>query len=163
MIAHVDLNTEATLANAAAAEQFSAAIHSVGLTISDLARRAGIVLAVVAIVATAATLAGCGGTRVSPGGPSGTGAPASMEKLAVPTGDQAQISQQVGWLGRVLSTRGIPTIMLQVQLEMLVEELSAAIPEKRSEYERRRQSGGRRKDAGGSAETSPATWVRWRE
>ncbi len=68
-------------------------------TISELARRAGIVLAVVAIVATAATLAGCGGTRVSPGGPSGTGAPASMEKLAVPTGDQAQISAALAAAG----------------------------------------------------------------
>lgn len=61
-------------------------------TISDLARRAGLVFAVVAIVATAATLSGCGGTKVSPGGPSGTGAPASMEKLAVPAGEQAPIA-----------------------------------------------------------------------
>ena len=58
-------------------------------TISALARRAGIVLAIVAMVAAAATLTGCGGTKESPGGPSGTGAPASMEKLAVSTADQA--------------------------------------------------------------------------
>ncbi len=58
-------------------------------TISDLGRRVAIVLAVVAIMATAAMLAGCGGTIESPGGPSGTGAPASMEKLAASTADQA--------------------------------------------------------------------------
>jgi hypothetical protein len=58
-------------------------------TISDLARRVAIVLAVVAIMATAAMLAGCGGTIESPGGPSGTGAPASMGKLAASTADQA--------------------------------------------------------------------------
>jgi hypothetical protein len=60
-------------------------------TISDLARRAGIVLAIVAMVAAAATLAGCGGTIESPGGPSGTGAPAGVDKLAVSTGDQAAV------------------------------------------------------------------------
>jgi hypothetical protein len=60
-------------------------------TISDLARRAGIVLAIVAMVAAAATLAGCGGTIESPGGPSGTGAPAGTDKLAVSTGDQAAV------------------------------------------------------------------------
>ena len=60
-------------------------------TISDLARRAGIVLAIVAMVAAAATLAGCGGTIESPGGPSGTGAPAAVDKLAVSTGDQAAV------------------------------------------------------------------------
>jgi hypothetical protein len=60
-------------------------------TISDLTRRAGIVLVVVAILATAAVLAGCGGTVESPGGPSGTGAPASMKTLAASTGDQAAV------------------------------------------------------------------------
>ena len=48
----------------------------------------------------------------------------------------AQISQQGGWLGRVLAGRGMPTMLLQDQLEILVQELSAAIPEKQSEYER---------------------------
>jgi heme oxygenase len=50
--------------------------------------------------------------------------------------DQEQISQQVSWLGRILSTRGMPTVMLQVQLEILFEELANAIPEKRPEYEK---------------------------
>ena len=60
-------------------------------TISDLARRAAIVLAIVAMMAAAAVLAGCGGTKESPGGPSGTGAPASMSKLAASIGDQAAV------------------------------------------------------------------------
>ncbi len=47
-----------------------------------------------------------------------------------------QILQQVRWLGRVLAGRGMPTLLLQVQLEILVEELVAAIPEKRAGYEK---------------------------
>jgi hypothetical protein len=48
--------------------------------------------------------------------------------------EPAQIIQQVRWLGRVLAGRGMPTLLLQVQLEILVEALAAAIPEKKSEY-----------------------------
>ncbi len=48
----------------------------------------------------------------------------------------AQILQQVQWLGRVLSARGMPTLLLQVQLEILVEELASAIPERRAAYEK---------------------------
>jgi heme oxygenase len=47
-----------------------------------------------------------------------------------------QILQQVRWLGRVLAARGMPTLLLQVQLEILVEELAAAIPEKKTDYEK---------------------------
>lgn len=50
--------------------------------------------------------------------------------------DQEQINQQVRWLGRILSTRGMPTLMLEVQLEILFEELAATIPEKKFEYEK---------------------------
>ena len=48
----------------------------------------------------------------------------------------AQVLQQVQWLGRVLAARGMPTLLLQVQLEILVEELAAAIPERRADYEK---------------------------
>ena len=50
--------------------------------------------------------------------------------------EPAQISQQVRWLGRVLAGRGMPTFLLEDQLEILVQELAAAIPEKRSAYEK---------------------------
>jgi heme oxygenase len=50
--------------------------------------------------------------------------------------EPAQISQQVRWLGRVLAGRGMPTFLLDDQLEILVQELAAAIPEKRSAYEK---------------------------
>lgn len=70
-------------------------------TISDLAKRAGIVLAIVAMLAAAATLAGCGGTRESPGGPSGTGAPASLEKLTVPDSERAPIAAAFAAAGYV--------------------------------------------------------------
>lgn len=45
-----------------------------------------------------------------------------------------QILQQVRWLGRVLAGRGMPTLLLQVQLEILVDALSASLPEKRADY-----------------------------
>jgi heme oxygenase len=48
----------------------------------------------------------------------------------------AQIIQQVQWLGRVLAGRGMPTLLLQVQLEILVAELVAATPGKKSDYEK---------------------------
>jgi heme oxygenase len=48
----------------------------------------------------------------------------------------AQILQQVQWLGRVLAARGMPTLLLQVQLEILVEELAGAIPQRRADYEK---------------------------
>jgi heme oxygenase len=48
----------------------------------------------------------------------------------------AQILQQVRWLGRVLAGRGMPTLLLEVQLAILVEELSAAVPEKKADYEK---------------------------
>ena len=47
-----------------------------------------------------------------------------------------QISQQVRWLGRVLAGRGMPTFLLQDQLEVLVRELTAAVPEKKADYEK---------------------------
>ena len=50
--------------------------------------------------------------------------------------EPAQILQQVRWLGRVLAGRGMPTLLLQDQLEILAAELAAAIPEKKSAYEK---------------------------
>ena len=47
-----------------------------------------------------------------------------------------QILQQVQWLGRVLAARGMPTLLLQVQLEILVEELTTEIPERKADYEK---------------------------
>jgi heme oxygenase len=48
----------------------------------------------------------------------------------------AQILQQVRWLGRVLAGRGMPTCLLQVQLEILVNELSATVPERTTDYQK---------------------------
>ena len=50
--------------------------------------------------------------------------------------EPAYINDQVHWLGHVLAGRGMPTFLLADQLEILVEELAAAIPEKRSAYEK---------------------------
>ena len=43
---------------------------------------------------------------------------------------QAQLLSQVEWLGRVLGNRGMPSITLERQLELLYEELSMAVPAK---------------------------------
>jgi methanogenic corrinoid protein MtbC1/heme oxygenase len=48
----------------------------------------------------------------------------------------AQILQQVHWLGRVLAGRGMPTYLLEKQLEILVTELATAIPERQASYEK---------------------------
>ena len=48
--------------------------------------------------------------------------------------EPTEISKQIHWLGRVLSSRGMPTLLLQTQLEILDEELTAVIPEKNAEY-----------------------------
>lgn len=45
-----------------------------------------------------------------------------------------QILEQVRWLGRVLAARGLPSVMLQVTLELLVSELIAAVPEREDQY-----------------------------
>lgn len=50
----------------------------------------------------------------------------------------AQILQQVRWLGRVLAGRGMPTLLLQVQLEILVDELVTALPVNKSDYDKLR-------------------------
>lgn len=50
--------------------------------------------------------------------------------------DPVGISLQVRWLSRILSSRGMPTLLLQEQLEILFAELACAIPEKRPDYEK---------------------------
>jgi len=50
--------------------------------------------------------------------------------------DQARIDQQVQWLGRVLAARGMPTLLLQVHLEILADRLVAAIPENHLSYQK---------------------------
>jgi heme oxygenase len=47
---------------------------------------------------------------------------------------EAQLMSQVEWLGRVLGNRGMPRITLERQLELLYEELAAAIPAKIDQY-----------------------------
>jgi heme oxygenase len=48
--------------------------------------------------------------------------------------DATQVTQQVRWLGRVLAGRGMPTLLLQVQLEILATALTAAVPAKATDY-----------------------------
>jgi heme oxygenase len=47
---------------------------------------------------------------------------------------QEQLLSQVEWLGRVLGNRGMPRITLERQLELLHEELAAAIPANINKY-----------------------------
>lgn len=46
------------------------------------------------------------------------------------------VEQQVLWLGRVLAARGMPQWLLERHLELLHQELVAAVPEKAAAYER---------------------------
>lgn len=45
-----------------------------------------------------------------------------------------QLMGQVEWLGRLLANRGMPRITLERQLELLHQELTAAVPERRQQY-----------------------------
>jgi hypothetical protein len=46
--------------------------------------------------------------------------------------DQDGVNKQVGWIGRVLATRGMPQIMLEQTLRFLHEELIISVPDKAS-------------------------------
>jgi heme oxygenase len=50
----------------------------------------------------------------------------------------AQVLRQAQWLGRLLAARGMPTLLLETQLEILADELTAAIPEEAPQYEKLR-------------------------
>lgn len=52
--------------------------------------------------------------------------------------DAVQVQQQVRWLGRLLAARGMPTLLLQDQLERLADELAAVVPEESAAAERLR-------------------------
>jgi heme oxygenase len=54
--------------------------------------------------------------------------------------EQPVVDQQVRWLGRVLASRGMPQWMLELHLEVLYEELAAALPERRDAYARLRRA-----------------------
>ncbi|MEI8041765.1 MAG: biliverdin-producing heme oxygenase [Verrucomicrobiota bacterium] len=54
--------------------------------------------------------------------------------------DPEQIHQQVRWLGRVLAARGMPTLLLQDQLQSLATELAAACPERKTSCEKLMQA-----------------------
>lgn len=49
---------------------------------------------------------------------------------------QRGVDEQVRWLGHVLACRGMPRLLLERHLEILHEELAAAVPEERSRYEK---------------------------
>jgi hypothetical protein len=49
---------------------------------------------------------------------------------------QGQVNAEVMWLGSVLSSRGMPQILLEWHLGFLHEELCAAAPENRERYDR---------------------------
>lgn len=48
--------------------------------------------------------------------------------------DPDDLQRQVDWLVRVLASRGMPSVMLERTLELLADELTAALPERASDY-----------------------------
>jgi len=56
--------------------------------------------------------------------------------------EDAQAIEQVFWLGRVLTARGMPRLTLQVHLELLFEELVNAIPARRERFETLQRAAG---------------------
>ncbi len=53
---------------------------------------------------------------------------------------QRGVDEQVRWLGNVLACRGMPRLLLERHLEILYEELAAAVPEERARYEKLRRA-----------------------
>lgn len=51
-------------------------------------------------------------------------------------GSQADVDRQVQWLARVLSARGMPRWMVERHLEILNQELTAAVPERAADYDK---------------------------
>ena len=47
-----------------------------------------------------------------------------------------ELQRQIDWIGRVLSSRGMPTVMLERTLRVLHEELAAAAPKNQARYDR---------------------------
>lgn len=63
--------------------------------------------------------------------------------LATLTGlDAPAMAEQVTWLRSVLATRGVPSVVLQTQLEILCDELGAALPAGRADHARLREAAG---------------------
>jgi len=54
--------------------------------------------------------------------------------------DPEAMQQQIDWIGRVLATRGMPTLMLEQTLRILYEELVRVVPENGKNYEKLLQS-----------------------
>jgi hypothetical protein len=50
--------------------------------------------------------------------------------------DQESIQRQIEWIGRVLATRAMPQIMLEQTLKYLHEELTIAIPDNTTIYDK---------------------------
>jgi len=61
--------------------------------------------------------------------------------------EPAQVTRQLRWLGRVLATRGMPTVLLQTQLEILHGVLVAALPENQADYAKLHQGAAELRDA----------------
>jgi hypothetical protein len=54
----------------------------------------------------------------------------------LPQLDQAQVTREIDWLSRLLSSRGMPTLLLEVQLGMLRDALVRAVPEREPDYQK---------------------------
>lgn len=55
-------------------------------------------------------------------------------------GSQEYVTEQAKWLARLLANRGMPRWLMEVHLDILVDELSAAIPEKRNKHAKLHQA-----------------------
>ena len=50
--------------------------------------------------------------------------------------DPESMQKQIDWIGRILSTRGMPLLMLEFTLRILYEELAMSLPDKTATYEK---------------------------
>lgn len=53
---------------------------------------------------------------------------------------QSYVNDQVDWLAGVLASRGMPRLLMETHLEILCDELSAAVPDRAADYLKLRQA-----------------------
>jgi hypothetical protein len=60
---------------------------------------------------------------------------------------QAKVDKQVFWLAAFLAKRGLPRWLMETHLDLLCEELTAAVPERAEAYQKLRLTGERLREA----------------
>ena len=56
--------------------------------------------------------------------------------VTITNGDQNYVNEELDWLGKLLSNRGMPRYLLEIHLQFLFDELVKVNPAKRAQYQK---------------------------